>query len=294
MKDMKLRLKKRMEQDKVIVVPGAYDALTGVLCERADFEAVYLTGAGVSYSSLGKPDVGLITMSEMVDKAAKLCDSISIPVVADGDNGYGNAINVYRTVREYERAGVSAIQLEDQKFPKRCGHLADKTLISTEEMMAKIQAAVDSRLDPNLQIIARTDARATDGLNEAIERAARYLEAGADILFVEAPETVEEMKKITSAIRAPLVANMVEGGKTPMLSVQELEEIGYRMVLFPNSVTRIIAKTALEFYRQLNVTGTTAHYDDRMVKFYELNELLGIEEFRHMENKYKKENFLPR
>lgn len=291
MKDAKTILKTRLENNEMTVVPGAYDALTGVLCEQANFDAVYLTGAGVSYSSLGRPDVGLITMTEMVSKAAALCEAVNIPVIADGDSGYGNAINVYRTVREYERVGVAAIQLEDQTFPKRCGHLANKTLITVEEMEAKLKAAADARKDRNFQIIARTDACAIDGIAAAIERANRYREAGADIIFVEAPESVEQMKLITSSISAPLMANMVEGGKTPLLSVKELQEIGYRLVIFPNSVTRVIVKAALDFYTELRTSGTTNHYIDNMVKFEQLNKILGIDSIRSMEQLYNHEQF---
>ncbi|OUM90416.1 MAG: carboxyvinyl-carboxyphosphonate phosphorylmutase [Bacillus thermozeamaize] len=288
---MRKRLKQRLEEKTILMAPGAYDALTAILCERAGFEALYLTGAGVSYSTLGKSDVGLITMSEMVSKATYICEAVSIPVIADGDNGYGNAINVMRTVREYERAGVAAIQLEDQVFPKRCGHLSNKSLISTEEMVAKIHAAVDARRDENFLIVARTDARAVEGLEEAIERAIRYEEAGADVIFVEAPESEAEMRKIARSLQKPLVANMVEGGKTPILSAEQLQEIGYALVIFPNSVTRVIAKAAGDFYRELKQTGITTHYYERMLQFKELNQILGIERIRQLEQKYDERNF---
>jgi len=291
MTEIRKQLRRRLEDKAILMAPGAYDALTAVLCERAGFEALYLTGAGVSYSTLGKSDVGLVTMSEMAGKAAYICEAVSIPVIADGDNGYGNAINVMRTVREYERAGVSAIQLEDQVFPKRCGHLANKSLISTAEMVAKIHAAVDARQDENFLIIARTDARATDGLDAAIERALRYEEAGADVIFVEAPESESEMRRITESLHKPLMANMVEGGKTPILSAEQLQEIGYALVIFPNSVTRVIAKAAGDFYRSLKETGVTTHYYDRMLQFNELNQILGIEKFRELEQKYNEQNF---
>lgn len=291
MTEIRKRLKQRLEEKTILMAPGAYDALTAILCERAGFEALYLTGAGVSYSTLGKSDVGLITMSEMVSKATYICEAVSIPVIADGDNGYGNAINVMRTVREYERAGVAAIQLEDQVFPKRCGHLSNKSLISTEEMVAKIHAAVDARRDENFLIVARTDARAVEGLEEAIERAIRYEEAGADVIFVEAPESEAEMRKIARSLQKPLVANMVEGGKTPILSAEQLQEIGYALVIFPNSVTRVIAKAAGDFYRELKQTGITTHYYERMLQFKELNQILGIERIRQLEQKYDERNF---
>jgi methylisocitrate lyase len=291
MTEVRKQLRRRLEDKAILMAPGAYDSLTAVLCERAGFEALYLTGAGVSYSTLGKSDIGLVTMSEMASRAAYICEAVSIPVIADGDNGYGNAINVMRTVREYERAGVSAIQLEDQAFPKRCGHLANKSLISTAEMVAKIHAAVDARQDENFLIIARTDARATDGLDAAIERALRYEEAGADVIFVEAPESEPEMRRITQSLHKPLMANMVEGGKTPILSAEQLEEIGYALVIFPNSVTRVIAKAAGDFYQALKQAGVTTPHYDRMLQFNELNQILGIEKFREMERKYNDNNF---
>lgn len=287
------RLKKRLQQKDILIAPGAYDALTAVLCEKANFEAVYLTGAGVSYSTLGKPDVGLITMTEMVNKAALICDAVNIPVIADGDTGYGNPLNVMRIVREYEKIGVAAIQLEDQTFPKRCGHLQNKTLVPVQEMLAKLQAATDARHNDDFLIIARTDARAVKGIEEAIERAQRYAEAGADIIFVEAPESVEEMKLITRSIPGKLLmANMVEGGKTPLLTAQELQEIGYRLVIFPNSVTRIIVKAASDFYHELRHSGSTAQLDGSMVKFDELNRLLGIEIIQALEEKYREDRYL--
>lgn len=291
MNEIRRRLKDRLQKNKILVAPGVYDALTAMLCEQTNFEAAYLTGAGVSYTTLGKSDVGLITMTEMASKAGYICESVNIPVIADGDNGYGNAINVMRTVKEYERAGVAAIQLEDQSLPKRCGHLANKIVISAEEMMGKICAAVDARTDQNFLIIARTDARATHGLEEAIERGQMYREAGADIIFVEAPLNEEEMKKIAGSIDAPLLANMVEGGKTPMLPANHLEQIGFRLAIFPNSVTRIIAWAARKFYRQLKETGSTESCLDRMIQFGELNQILGIEEFRRLEQKYNDSNF---
>ncbi len=291
MTEIRKRLRQRLQEKTILVAPGAYDALTAILCEQAGFEALYLTGAGVSYSTLGKSDLGLITMSEMVGKAAYICDAVSIPVIADGDNGYGNALNVMRTVREYERAGVAAIQLEDQMFPKRCGHLANKILIPTEEMVAKIHAAVDARKDHNFLIIARTDARAVDGLQAAIERAIRYEEEGADVIFVEAPESETEMREIAKFLRKPLLANMVEGGKTPILAADRLQEIGYSIVIYPNSVTRVIAKVAGDFYRELKQTGVTTGYSERMLQFNELNQILGIEQIRQLEQKYDERNF---
>lgn len=268
------------------MVPGAYDALTAMLVEQAGFEAVYLTGAGVSYSLLGKPDLGLVTASEMVSRAYYICEAVQIPVIADGDTGYGNALNVMRTVKDYERAGVAAIQLEDQVFPKRCGHLTNKSVISADEMIGKIKAATDARVDENLLIIARTDARAMHGLEEAIERAQRYAEAGADVIFVEAPESVDELRRIAQEVKKPLVANMVEKGKTPFLFAEELEEIGYRIVIYPNSVTRMIVKAAQELYSELKRKGSTQGLAHRMLSFDQLNNLLNIQHFREAEMRY--------
>lgn len=291
MSDIRKRLRERLQEKEIVIAPGAYDALTATLCEQAGFEAVYLTGAGVSYSTLGKSDVGLITMTEMADKAAYICDAVSIPVIADGDTGYGNALNVMRTVREYERAGVAAIQLEDQLFPKRCGHLANKALISADEMVAKIHAAVDARKDENFLIIARTDARAVEGLEAAIERALRYEEAGADVIFVEAPTSEEELDQVARRLNKPLLANMVEGGKTPLVPAQRLQEMGYSIVIYPNSVTRVIAKAAADFYRELKQTGSTTGYADRMLTFDQLNQVLGLAQIRQLEQKYDEKNF---
>lgn len=291
MAEVRKRLRERLQEKEILLAPGAYDALTATLCEQAGFEAVYLTGAGVSYSTLGKSDVGLITMSEMAEKAAYICEAVSIPVIADGDTGYGNALNVMRTVREYERAGVAAIQLEDQQFPKRCGHLANKALISADEMVAKIHAALDARKDENFLIIARTDARAVEGMDAAIERALRYEEAGADVIFVEAPASEEELRHVARQLHKPLLANMVEGGKTPLIPAQQLQEMGYSIVIYPNSVTRVIAKAAGEFYRELKATGTTTGYATRMLQFDELNQVLGLAYIRQLEQKYDEKNY---
>jgi 2-methylisocitrate lyase-like PEP mutase family enzyme len=234
-------------------------------------------------------------MTEMVRRAENICSAVEIPVIADGDNGYGNALNVIRTVRAYERAGVAAIQLEDQASPKRCGHLAGKQLVSRQEMIGKIKAALDARTDDDFVVIIRTDARSVNGLEDALERAKAYEEAGADVIFVEAPETVEEMRMITSAVGVPTMANMVEGGKTPLLSARELEQIGYKIVIFPNAALRMIAKAVTEMMQVLYATGTTRSLLDRMMTFEEINELVGIKEMYKLEERYKvgEETFLP-
>lgn len=281
------KLRELLTKEGIIVAPGAADALVAKIIEKAGFQALYLTGAGVSFTTLGLPDLGLLTMTEMVGRAENICNAVEIPVIADADNGYGNALNVVRAVRAYERAGAAAIQLEDQAFPKRCGHLADKQLISRQEMVGKIKAALDARTDDDFVVIVRTDARAVNGLADALERAKAYEEAGADVIFVEAPETLEEMRRITSVVGVPTMANMVEGGRTPLLSARELEQIGYKIVIFPNAALRVIAKTVTEMMQVLYVTGTTRSLLDRMLTFEEINELVGIKEMRELEERYK-------
>lgn len=280
------KFKERIIQDGIIVAPGAYDGLTAVLIEQAGFEALYMTGGGISYTSLGKPDLGLLTATEMVNKAANLSDAVHIPIIADADTGYGNYMNVMRTVRDYERAGISAIQLEDQDFPKKCGHLKNKRVVPAAEMVGKIKAAVDSRSDENFQIIARTDSRAINGFQEAVERAQRYVEAGADIIFMEALTDAAEFAAVTKHISKPLLANMVEGGKSPLLPASELERMGYKIVIFPNSVTRVVAKAAQGLFRELKAQGTTAGMLDEMLSFTQLTQLLGIEQVDWFEEKY--------
>lgn len=280
------RLRDLLERKDILIAPGAYDALTAKLIQKAGFDAVYMTGAGIAYSSLGKPDVGLLTLNEMVERAARLADAVEVPVIADADTGYGNAINVTRTVREFEQVGVAAIQLEDQAFPKRCGHLRGKELISPEEMVGKLRAAAWARTDPDLVLIARTDARAVLGLEEAIRRAKAYAEAGADVLFVEAPETVEEMQMVTTSLDRPCLANMVEGGRTPLCSAEELQRFGFKLVIFPGMVARFIAKQVADFLHGVHREGTSRPFLNRMLSFDEINALVGIREFRDLESRF--------
>ena len=281
------RLKDLIQQPEILIAPGAPDALIAKIIEKKGFDVVYVSGAGVSYTTLGMPDMGFITMTEMVQKAAYIANAVNIPIICDADTGYGNPINVIRTVREFERAGASAIQLEDQLTPKRCGHLAGKEIITKEEMVSKIKAAVDVRVDQNFQIIARTDAIAVSGLEEAIERGIAYQEAGADVLFIEAPKSIEEMKKINSILNVPLMANMVEGGKTPLLTAEELQEIGYSVVIYPNAAVRVIAKAVSELMEEIKNKGTTKHYISNMLLFEKLNELLDRKIVQGWEQKYK-------
>lgn len=269
------RLRTLLATKEIVVAPGVNDALTARLVEIAGFPAVYLSGAGVSYTHLARPDLGLVTMDEMLARARAITDSVGIPVIADGDTGFGNALNVQRTVRAYEAAGLAAIQLEDQTFPKRCGHLEGKEVVSATEMEGKIRAAVDARRDDSFVVIARTDAIATNGLDEALERLGRYAEAGADVLFADGPTTIEELRAIPPALPRPAMTNMVEGGRTPQLPAGELAAFGYRLVIFPNSLVRLFARQGADLLNELRDSGTTTAAGDRMLSFEELNMLLG-------------------
>jgi 2-methylisocitrate lyase-like PEP mutase family enzyme len=272
-----MSLRQRLLMDKVIVAPGVYDALTASIAAAARFEALYLSGAAIAYTRLGRPDIGLVTMSEVADTVAHIRDRVPTPLIVDADTGYGNALNVQRTVRLFERAGASALQLEDQAFPKRCGHLEDKVLIGDAEMAGKIRAAVDARASADTLIIARTDAIAVEGFERAVERAMLYKEAGADVLFVEAPNSREQMGALVGVLGdlCPLLANMVEGGKTPLASAEQLGAIGFRIVIFPGGIVRAIAHTAQDYYRSLAQAGSNAPFRERMFDFNGLNALIG-------------------
>lgn len=278
-------LRERLKEDKILIAPGAYDVLTARIIEKVGFEAVYMTGYGTSASMLGRPDVGLLTLTEMARRASNIVESVNIPVIADADTGYGNAVNVIRTVREYEKAGVACIQLEDQVAPKKCGHMLGREIISAEEMVGKIKAACDARKGDTL-IMARTDARTNFGIEEAIERGKLYEEAGADILFIESVETIEEMKIVTSSFNVPVLANMLEHGRTPLLSRDELEEIGYDLAIFCVSSTYVAAKAIMDLMLHLKETGRTNDYLDNMITFEEFNKLIGLPEIRELERKY--------
>ncbi|MDF2876267.1 MAG: dml [Sporomusa sp.] len=281
-------LRQLLASEGIIVAPGAHDALTAKIIEKTGFPAVYMTGYGQAASHLGKPDVGLLTMTEMVARAANIVEAVNIPVIADADTGFGNAINVMRTVREYEKAGVAAIQLEDQVAPKKCGHMIGRQVVPQAEMVGKIKAAADARRDKDLVIIARTDARTVHGIEEAMARAKAYEEAGADILFIESPESLEEMKRITSAFTVPVLANMVEGGRTPLVPVPELAAIGYNIVIYPTASTYTMTLAITQLMENLKRTGTTAGMLDQMVTFTEFNELIGLPQIRETENTYVK------
>ena len=272
-----------------ILAPGIYDALTGLIAAKAGAEAVYLSGASIAYTRFGRSDIGLVSVSEVHDTLAAITDRIDIPVIVDADTGFGNALNVQRTVRQFERVGASAIQLEDQSFPKRCGHLAGKTLVSKNEMVGKIKASLDARKNENTVIIARTDARAVEGLDAAFDRAAAYRDAGADILFIEAPQSLEEMKNITATFgnELPLLANMVEGGKTPITSATELEDIGYHLAIFPGGAVRAIAHHLSAYYSGLLRDGNNKKFSEKMYDFDGLNEVIGTKELLAQGIKYE-------
>ncbi len=286
MDKMTSRLRKLLSRDQILVAPGAHDPLVARIIEKEGFEAVYMTGYGTSASVLGQPDVGLLTQTEMAIRAANLVEAVSIPVIADADTGYGNAINVQRTVRLYEKAGVACIQLEDQVAPKKCGHMLGREVISQEEMVGKIKAACDARIDDDLMIMARTDARTNFGIDAAIERGLAYEAAGADIIFIESPESIEEMQKVTSSFNVPVLANMLEHGRTPLLTAKELEDLGYDLVIFCVASTYVIAKAVTKLMKELKTTGTTAGMIDEMIPFNEFNELVGLNIIREKEREY--------
>jgi 2-methylisocitrate lyase-like PEP mutase family enzyme len=269
-------LRSRLAAPPILVAPGVYDALTAHLAERAGFSAVYVSGAGIAYTRLGRPDIGLVAMSEVADTVALIRDRVGNHLIVDADTGYGNALNVARTVRLFERAGANAIQIEDQAFPKRCGHLDNKTLIPAQEMLGKIKAALDARHSRDTLVIARTDAIAVEGFGPAIARALSYRDAGADVLFVEAPKTRDELKRISPTLKGvPLMANMVEGGKTPPLKATDLEALGFSLVIFPGGIVRAVAHLAGEFYASLAANGTSEPFRNRMHDFDGLNDVIG-------------------
>lgn len=275
-------------QAGLVIAPGVYDALTASIAAEAGFGALYVSGAAIAYTKLGRPDIGLVSMNEVAETIALVRDRVPTPLIVDADNGYGNALNVLRTVRVFERAGASAIQLEDQTMPKRCGHLRDKVLISADEMVGKLHAALDARQSKDTLIIARTDAVAVEGVGPAIERARRYAEAGADVLFVEAPQNVDQLAAVTSALKGlcPLMANMVDGGDTPPLPRAELDRLGFRLVIFPGGIVRALARTAQAYYASLAQHGSNLPFADRMFDFTELNELIGTPEMLALGRSY--------
>ncbi len=270
----------------LIVAPGCYDVITARLIEQSGFPAAYMTGSGVSLSVTGLPDIGLVSLHEVLERLGQITGSTRLPVIADGDTGFGNPLNVLRTVREFERRGAVAIQLEDQEMPKKCGHEPGRRLVPVAEMVAKIEAACFARSSADFLIVARTDARTTHGIEEALARGRRYAEAGADVIFVESPETVEEMRAVCRSIPAPCLANMVEGGRTPLLPQPELAEIGYRVVIYPNALTRVFARAGLDLLAELKRTGTTAGALPDMLTHGELWDLFGRQVWSGLERRF--------
>ncbi|UWR24287.1 oxaloacetate decarboxylase [Sulfitobacter sp. S190] len=271
-----MNLRTRLTQTDILLAPGVYDGLTAALATDAGFEALYLSGAAVAYTRLGRPDIGLTTASEMAETMALIADRSPLPVIMDADTGFGNALNAQRTMRVYERAGAAALQVEDQTYPKKCGHLSDKSLIPANEMCGKIAAMVDARAHDTL-IIARTDAVAVEGFDAAVDRAARYIDAGADVLFIEAPRDRDELMRIpqTFGAQIPLLANMVEGGATPMSSADDLQAMGFDIAVFPGGIVRALAHTAKDYYSSLRNHGTNTPFKERMFDFDALNETIG-------------------
>lgn len=281
------RLAELIRGREPILAPGAYDALSARLIEQAGFPAVYMTGFGTSASLLGRPDVGLLTMSQMVDNARRIVQAVDVPVIADADTGYGNPLNVIRTVQEYELAGVSAIHIEDQVMPKKCGHMENKQVISAAEMAEKIHAAVEARSSNDFLIVARTDARAAEGLESALRRARAYREAGADILFIEAPQSEEEVAQVARAFPdLPLLFNWAEGGKTPPMPLERLKELGYRIVIFPIGALLAAAKAIRALLTEIQAHGTPMRIFPDRSSFQEFNQMMGLAEIQELERRF--------
>jgi carboxyvinyl-carboxyphosphonate phosphorylmutase len=281
------RLRERFEAGEMVLAPGCYDTLGARLVEEAGFPAAYMTGFGSAAARLGRPDIGLMTLSEMVDNARRIVQAIDIPVIADADTGYGNSINVIRTVREYELAGVAAIHLEDQVMPKKCGHMEGKAVIPVQEMAAKVAAAVAARRSPDFLIIARTDARAVEGLEAALRRAAVYREAGADVLFVEAPHAADEIEAVADRFPdVPLLFNYAEGGKTPAVTHEYLRELGFQLVIFPLSTLLVATAAMRSVLAQIKADGTPVNLVPTLLPFSDFLQFIGTDEIRELERRF--------
>ena len=285
MKSIKKLLKNK---SKPLVIPGVYDAIGAKIVEKVGFEAMFQTGYGTSATLFGMPDYGFIGSTETVDNARRICRAVSIPVIVDVDTGYGNALTVDKLVRELEVAGASGIFLEDQKWPKRCGHMQGKEVIPKDEYAEKLQAAIDARSNKDFIIVARTDARAIEGLDNAIERGLYYKKIGADVIFIEAPKNIQEMSKIGNAIDAPLVANMIEGGVTPISSVSKLHKMGFKIILYPLSVLFSNTYASIQILRELKRSGSTVKLKKNMVNFDQFNEIVELSKYKKLEKQYKK------
>jgi len=281
-------LKSILKSKKPFVIPGVYDALGAKMAQKVGFDAMFQTGYGTSATLFGMPDFGFIGATETVDNARRICRAVSVPVIVDSDTGYGNALSVWKLVKELESAAASGIFLEDQRWPKRCGHMQGKDVVSQEEYTEKLGAAIDARESKDFIIVARTDARATKGLDEAIERGKQNKKTGADVVFVEAPRSIEEMKRIGKEINAPLVANMIEGGATPLRSAETLSKMGFNIILYPLSVLYANTFATMNILQELKKTGNTSKYKQKVVNFDQFNDLVELPKFRKMEKKYGK------
>ncbi len=280
-------LRRILARERTVLVPGAYDAFSGKVLKQAGFKVLYMTGSGVTASLTGMPDVGLLTMTEMVNQARNIVNAVDLPLICDADNGYGNPINIMRTVKEYERAGVAGIHIEDQVAPKKCGHFEGKQIIPPEEMIKKIEAAIYAREDNDFLLIARTDARSVKGLEEALGRARLYAQMGADMVFIESPESVEELSTISRRLsNISLLVNMVEGGKTPTLPFEQLEEMGFKIILYPTSSIRAVAKTLQELAGHLYKYKDTQSFEDRLVSFEGRNQITDLAYIIELEKRF--------
>ena len=275
-----------LNSNKPIVVPGVFDAIGAKIAQKVGFPAMFQTGYGTSATLFGMPDYGFVGPTETVENARRICNAVSVPVIVDSDTGYGNALSVWKLVKELESAGASGIFLEDQRWPKRCGHMSGKEVIRKEEYAEKLQAALDARSSKDFIIVARTDARAIEGLDKAIERGLYYKKIGADVIFVEAPKSIQEMKKIGKSIKAPLVANMIEGGATPLSSSKKLHDMGFKIILYPLSILFANTYASLEILKELKKTGTTSKFNKKLVSFDQFNDLVELPKFRKLETRY--------
>ncbi|WWV72824.1 2,3-dimethylmalate lyase [Sporomusa ovata DSM 2662] len=288
MTDKATKLRKLLMGPDILVLPGIYDALTAKIAEKVGFNVVVMGGYSIAAAKLAQPDVGYLSMTEMAEAVKVINNAIDLPVMADGDTGYGNALSVRRTVREYEQAGAAAIIFEDQVWPKRCGHMGGKEVIAPEEHEQKIRAAVEAKVNPATLIVARTDARSVLGLDNAIERGKRYLAAGAEALFIEAPQDERELERIGKTFPdAILIANMIEGGKTPGLTAGQLQALGFKIVFWPCTALYAVVHSLTAIFTELKETGTTKRYEDSMLNFSEFNQFVGLEKFQELEQKYK-------
>ncbi len=281
-------LRQLIKSPKPLVIPGVFDAIGAKIAQKAGFDAMFQTGFGTSATLFGMPDYGFIGSTETVENARRICRAVSVPVIVDADTGYGNALSVWKLVRELETAGAAGMFLEDQRWPKRCGHMQGKEVVRKEEYSEKLQAAIDARKSKDFIIVARTDARATEGLEKAIERGLYYKKIGADVIFVEAPKTIQEMKIIGKSIKAPLVANMIEGGTTPLSSASALHKMGFKIILYPLSVLFANTFASLQILKELKSSGTTSKFNKKLVSFDQFNDIVELPKFRKLEKKYGK------